>query len=105
MNQWLSDAATENGRNAPYLFGDANLDGSVNVSDLNALGQSWLGHPNAWQLGDFNADGTVDAGDLNKIGQNWLVTIPSAAAAQSVPEPRGWCLLVISLACIVCRRR
>ena len=106
LNQWLSDAATENGRNAPYLFGDANLDGSVNVSDLNALGQSWLRHPHTWQQGDFNADGTVDAGDLNKIGQNWLVTIPVVAAqATAVPEPATVLLLLFGLAGIVCRRR
>ena len=33
---------------------------AAGVSDLNALGQSWLGHPNAWQWGDFNADGIAD---------------------------------------------
>ena len=44
--------------------------GIVNVADLNALGQNWLGRSDSWRFGDFNADGTVDAGDLNKLGQN-----------------------------------
>jgi hypothetical protein len=105
LSQWLSDAATENGFAAPYLRGDANLDGNVNASDLNSLGQNWQGSPNAWQSGNFTADGIVDANDLYQLAQNWLATIPSAAALQSVPEPSGWCLLVFSLAGIVCRRR
>ena len=105
LSQWLNDAATANGFAEPYLLGDANLDGTVNASDLNSLGKNWLVQPNTWQLGDFNADGIVNAGDLNELGQNWLASIPSAAAAQSVPEPSGWCLLAFSLVCIVCRRR
>jgi hypothetical protein len=97
LSQWLSDAATANGFAAPYLLGDANLDGSVNVSDLNALGQNWLGHPNTWRLGDFNADGIVNAGDLNKIGLNWLTEIPSAASAARVPEQSAFTLLLFGI--------
>lgn len=95
LTQWLSDAATTNGFAAPYLRGDANLDGSVNASDVNALGQNWLGPPNTWQLGDFNADGIVSAGDLNKIGMNWLSAIPSAASPESVPEPAALTMLLL----------
>ena len=93
----MPTAAEENGFTTPYLLGDANLDGSVNASDLNALGQNWLGQPNTWQLGDFNADGTVNAGDLNKIGQNWQASIPSAASPESVPEPAAFILLLLSI--------
>ncbi len=81
---------------APYLLGDANLDGSVNATDLNALGQNWRGHPNAWQSGDFTADGTVDASDLNALGQNWRASIPIAAAqTTAVPEPATHVVLVL----------
>ncbi len=105
LTRWLAVAARENDLIAPYVLGDADLDGAVDVSDLNALAQNWLGTPNAWQFGDFNADGIVNAGDLNKLGQNWLSSIPMAAPKQVVPEPSGWNLLTICLACIVIRRR
>ncbi len=96
LTQWRSDAATRNGFTAPYLLGDANLDGSVNATDLNALGQNWRGHPNAWQSGDFTADGTVDASDLNALGQNWRASIPIAAAqTTAVPEPATHVVLVL----------
>ena len=71
------------------------MDGSVNASDLNALGQNWLEHPNAWQWGDFTADGIVNASDLDELGQNWQSSIPSAASPESVPEPSGMALLYV----------
>ena len=103
LDRWLADAATANGFAARYLLGDADLDGSVNASDLDALGQNWLGHPNTWQLGDFNADGTVNAGDLNEIGQNWLASIPVAASPESVPEPSGIAFLYVGALLVVTR--
>ena len=74
-------------------------------SDLDDLGQSWLDHPNVWQLGDFNADGTIDAGDLNKIGQNWLMSIPVTAVAESVPEPTAMVLWAFGLGAIAWKFR
>ena len=100
VSLWLAVAASANGFDAPYLPGDTNLDGSVNVADLNAFGQGWLGHADSWRFGDFNADGMVDAKDLNKIGQNWLASISTATTHRGVPEPRGCRLLAFSLVCI-----
>lgn len=94
-DDWLSKAATENGKSAPYLLGDANLDGSVNALDLNELGQRWRQQDNLWSHGDFSADGVIDALDLNAMGQNWRRMIPLAAAA-SVPEPSALSLLLIA---------
>ena len=106
LEQWLVTAAEENGFGAPYLIGDANLDGSVNASDLNALGQNWRGHPKTWQLGDFTADGTVDASDLNQLAQNWQTSIPlGAAQATAVPEPASYAALILAIVMIVLRRR
>jgi hypothetical protein len=97
LTDWLSEAATYNAFTFPYLLGDANLDGSVNASDLNALGRNWLGSPNAWQSGDFTADGRVDAMDLNQLAVNWQQSIPSAASPQSVPEPAASILLLLGI--------
>ena len=64
-------------------WGDANLDGIVNVVDLNVLGINWLQEGNGWSSGDFNGNGFVDATDLNTIGVNWL----AGAAARSPRAP------------------
>lgn len=59
------------------LMGDANGNGRVDATDLNIVGQNWLGVGN-WSDGDFTGDGIVDAADLNVLGANWLseVTTP-----------------------------
>ncbi len=97
LTDWLSEAATYNAFTFPYLLGDANLDGSVNAADLNALGRNWLRSPNAWQSGDFTADGTVNANDLNQLALNWQQSIPSAASPASVPEPAASILLLLAI--------
>ena len=61
LTEWLSLAATENGLSSQYLEGDANLDGSVDAPDLNAVGRNWVSDTSAWSEGDFTGDGTVDA--------------------------------------------
>jgi hypothetical protein len=105
LNQWLSDAATANDFAAPYLLGDANLDGAINASDLDALGQNWQGRPNTWQLGDFNADGIVSTGDLNNLGRNWQQSIPSTASPENVPEPAAFTLLLCVMLTPLLRHR
>ena len=103
LTLWRRDAATRNGFNAHYPLGDANLDGTINASDLNALGQNWLSHPITWQLGDFNADGTVDTNDLNQLALGWQQSIP--AAASTVPEPAAATLAVFIVAAVAHLRR
>ncbi len=86
LSKWLSDAATANGLQNAYFSGDANLDGTVDAGDLNAVGLNWQESVEGWSLGDFTADGLVDASDLNDVGLNWQKTA-SAAATAAVPEP------------------
>jgi hypothetical protein len=104
LTQWLAYAATENGFVAPYLFGDANLDGKVNVSDLNTIGRHWTQSVSRWSAGDFNADGTIDAPDLNSLGQNWHLTI-SSASPPAIPEPASQFLFGVgAIVVAVCLR-
>ena len=61
VDEWLDDGASHNGFGAPYLRGDSNLDGTVNVTDLNALGLHWRQADMVWSQGDFSTNGSVDA--------------------------------------------
>ena len=101
LNLWLADASDHNGFAAPYIIGDANLDGTVDALDLNALGQNWLLSPNTWTSGDFNADGVANAIDLNELGQNWLATTSTAATMHNVPEPQSTGILLFGFLAIV----
>ena len=73
-------------------YGDANLDGTVNALDFNALANGYGQTPgsNVWSQGDFNYDGTVNSSDFALLAANYGQVMPSDAAAllgQIVPEP------------------
>lgn len=95
LAQWRVTAGTANGFSGAYLEGDANLDGDVNATDLNAMSMNWQQINNTWSGGDFNASGFVDAGDLNLLGQNWQGS-PSSADPQTI----GWEPLVMDFGMI-----
>lgn len=105
LDLWLADAATQNGFSEPFKKGDANLDGTINATDLNQVGLSWQASPNTWCGADFNADGTVNATDLNEIGVGWQQTLSSAAMPAQVPEPTGSLLFGWSLALLMALMR
>ena len=104
-DEWYTLASAENG--VELVAGDANLDGLVVSSDLNALGSNWQ-TTNATSVaqGDFNGDGFVNATDLNPMGVNWQHGV-AAAANTAVPEPSGGLALLTSLAMwvVAIRRR
>lgn len=92
LDAWLPLAGTANLLSGePFLEGDANLDGKVDVNDLNILGLNWLQDVNGWCNGDVSADGLVDANDLNALALNWLKDVSGAtsAAAASNRLPRA----------------
>ena len=85
---------------AAALYGDANLNGTVDFNDFLALQNSFTTTAAGWQGGDFNYDGVTDFNDFlalqNNFGQSisgaaTLVTASQVSAmrafAESVPEP------------------
>ena len=61
--------------------GDVNVDGLVNIFDINLVSQNWGG---PGPTGDANGDHMVDIFDINLISANWTPTGGGAAVA---PEP------------------
>ena len=76
-------------------YGDANLDGGVNLSDFNRMASNFGGVGKFWSQGDFNYDGTVNLTDFNLLAANFGLSAspggPSlqdwSALAGAVPEP------------------
>lgn len=52
-------------------FGDADLDGDVDINDFQTVIGNWTKAGDSWLDGDFNGDGIVNADDFNFIGVNW----------------------------------
>jgi hypothetical protein len=86
-----------------YL-GDANLDGKVNLLDLNALATNFGKSSKFWSDGDFNYDGTVNIADFNKLAGSFNATPLSSPPALGalVPEPSS--LLLTGLAALAAAR-
>lgn len=69
--EWLAIAGAETlPSGAPYLVGDANLNGVVDGSDFNIWNSNKFTAVAAWCSGDFNADGVVDGSDFNLWNAN-----------------------------------
>lgn len=95
-------------------YGDADLNGEVDVRDLLRLANGWLG-AGSWADGDFNSDGTVNPHDLTLLAVNWQAGVgaPLAVAleqlglpALSIPEPVGIGFIALaSLGAVGSRRR
>jgi len=111
--------------------GDTNLDGVVDVGDLQnmlASGKYGTGAAAVWAEGDFNFDGVVDVSDLQDVLASGLygrggfrsaalsrlapmsLTDPSgpgllAGAITPVPEPASWMLVPTAAAWLALRKR
>ncbi len=82
---WLAEAgAAQLPSGNPYLLGDANLDGVVDVSDFGVWNGNKFTATGAWCLADFNADGVTDVSDFGVWNGNKFT---SADGAVAVPEP------------------
>ncbi|MBN2290934.1 MAG: carbohydrate-binding protein, partial [Pirellulales bacterium] len=74
------------------LPGDANGDGSVDVSDLGTLATNYGTSSGAeWGDGDFNFDGKVNQADLSILVSKYGQTIPSATVATAAIAPQDPC--------------
>lgn len=64
-------------------YGDANLDGTVNFTDLLALAQSYGQSNSNWDQGDMTYDAAVGFPDLLTLAQNYgqLANVVQPAAA------------------------
>src|SRR5262249_39678621 len=95
------------------IYGDANLDGLVNLSDLYLLASNWQQSGAYWWQGDFNFDGTVNATDLGTLALNWQQGSPlpgpdliaSILNSAGVPEPATSAAVSIMLSTQLPRRR
>ena len=93
VEDWLLVAGTQN-LGAPYLVGDANLDGNVDGQDFLAWNNFKFG-PGAWSGGDFTADGFVDGIDWIQWNNHKFQS--SFGGTFAVPEPSSGWLIVCSL--------
>ena len=78
---------------AGTLFGDADLNGTVEFADFLAL-SSAFGTAGGWADGDFDGSGDVQFADFLQLSANFGST---AAAASSVPEPTSSWMLCLGL--------
>ncbi|MFM9025550.1 MAG: beta strand repeat-containing protein [Planctomycetaceae bacterium] len=98
-------------------FGDVNLDGQVNSTDISLINSGGKfgmeGNAATWWEGDFNYDGVVNSTDITLINASGLYGKGSFLAAASlgspdggaavpmlasVPEPGTWSLALVGLA-------
>ena len=88
----------DNGTNVTVmytLYGDTNLDGTVNGNDLNTVLSNFNQTGMTWAQGDFNYDGTVNGTDLNTVLSNFNQHL---SVTGTVPEPSSLVLLAAGLA-------
>jgi uncharacterized protein (TIGR03790 family) len=96
----------------PWLPGDANLDGKVNVVDYSILRANWM-KPGTFATGDFNGDGIVNTYDLSVIRAQWIgnssglitTTMLTDREQNSVPEPSVFLIAALGSCAGLLRRR
>ena len=67
---WIDNTSSSKISVVYTIYGDANLDGTTDFSDLGKL-LAHYNQPGVWADGDFNYDGMVDFSDLGKLLANY----------------------------------
>jgi MYXO-CTERM domain-containing protein len=83
-DQWLADAATQNGFGSPYKLGDANIDGTVDGQDFIAWNAAKFTSALLCSDGNFSGDICVDGQDFILWNANKFT---SSDGVSAVPEP------------------
>jgi len=78
------------------LAGDATLDSLVNLDDFTVLAVNFGRLGRRWAYGDFDYDGTVALNDFTLLAANFGRVLPVGLRSESVPEPAGTLLLVLT---------
>lgn len=76
------------------IKGDANLDGSANISDFALLAANFNATGSTWYRGDFNYDGTTNISDFALLAANFNLSQPNdLPRGASVPEASSIAIL------------
>lgn len=87
----------------PFLLGDSDLDGGVDIDDFGVLAANFNLAGRTWAQGDYNLDRVVNIDDFGILAANFNTTLASANLnSRAVPEPTA---LVLALALPLRRRR
>ena len=94
-------------------YGDATLDGLVNLADFNRLAANFGGTGKFWFEGDFTYDGNVNLADFNRLATNFGLSAAGpdvtpqdwARLGAAVPEPASGMVLCATSVLLATRRR
>jgi hypothetical protein len=94
-------------------YGDANLDGLVNLADFNRLAANFGSTSGVWSQGDFDYNGTINLQDFNRLAANFgqqaagtsVTPDDWANLAGAIPEPASLSLLALGALPLMRRRR
>jgi autotransporter-associated beta strand protein len=114
---WIDNTAASQVVVGYTWYGDANLDGQVDITDLGLLATNWQ-TAGVWGTGDFDYSDFVDITDLGMLATNWQLGVgdplrPSLSEALAsvgltgvaVPEPASIGLLAVGALALGTRRR
>ncbi len=99
---------------ASELLGDANVDGHVDLNDLDTVLNNLGSATSLWTSGNFDNASTIDLNDLNDVlnnlGTNFansssVIAAESLVAATPTPEPASLSLLAFALPLLLRKRR